>query len=89
MVSKLVFIPAVGKSMKSRHTRGRGVGSVLLDGGMGSQSSYPSLEAYIATTNAPVPVGAGLKGLEQIRGKMENLMIKPKSRKPKNIKFSI
>lgn len=89
MVSKLVYIPAVGKSMHSKHTRGRGVGSVLLDGGMGSQNSYSSIDDYLSTTNAAVPVGAGLKGLEQIRGKMENLMIKSKSKKPKNIKFSI
>jgi hypothetical protein len=89
MVSRLVHIPTVGKSSRTHYTRGRGVGAVLLDGGQGGQSSYYSVDDYIATTNAQVPVGSGLKGLENIRGKMENLMIKPKSRKPKNIKFSI
>jgi len=82
-----------GKTILSRHTRGaktgKGVGAVLLDGGMGGQSSYSSIDNYLATTTAPVPVGMGLKGLDKIRSKMENLIIKPSIRKPKNIKFTI
>jgi hypothetical protein len=82
--------------MVARHTRGskegRGIGAVLLDGGLGGQSSYYSVDDYVATTNASPIVstsGQGLKGLEKIRTKMENLVIKPSTRKPKNIKFSI
>ena len=91
-----VFIPRVNKTMVSRHTRGskegRGIGAVLLDGGIGGQSSYSSIDDYLATTNAnPIvaTAGSGLKGLEKIRNKMENLVIKPSTRKPKNIKFSM
>lgn len=91
-----IYIPKLNKSVISRHTRGsksgRGVGTVLLDGGLGGQSSYSSVDDYVATTNRdPVvsTVGTGIKGLEKIRAKMENLVIKPSSRKPKNIKFNV
>ncbi len=91
--SNLVYIPHMNKTLNSKYTRGktgRGVGAVLLDNGMGGQSSYTSLDNYLATTNAPVPVGRGLKGLEQIRSKMEALQVQqPMSRKPKNIKFTL
>lgn len=89
-----VFLPRVNKTIISRHTRGakqgKGIGAVLLDNGI--QSSYDSIDEYIATTNANPLVsvsGQGLKGLEKIRAKMENLVIKPTSRKPKNIKFTL
>lgn len=91
-----VFIPSVNKSTVSRNVRGakigRGIGAVLLDNGMGGQSSYNSIDDYLATTRASPIVasaGSGLKGLESIRNKMENLVIKPSVRKPKNIKFSM
>jgi hypothetical protein len=93
-----VFLPKMNKTQISRHTRGsisgRGVGAFLLDGGLGGQSSYQSVDDYISTTNAsPVvstgSIGSGLKGLERIRSKMENMVIKPSIRKPKNIKFSM
>lgn len=91
--AKAVYIPKLNKSMVSRHTRGvkegKGIGAVLLDGGLGGQSSYSSIDDYLATTNAPAPVGSGLRGLDKIRDKMENLVIKPSNRKVKNIKFSI
>jgi hypothetical protein len=94
--SNKIFIPRMNKTMISRHTRGykegRGVGSVLLDGGLGGQSSYSSVDDYVATTNASPIVsasGQGIKGLEKIRNKMENLVIKPSTRKIKNIKFSM
>lgn len=91
--AKLAYMPNMNKTTLSRHIRGsktgRGVGSVILDGGMGGQSSYRSIDDYLATTNAPAPIGSGLKGLEKIRSKMENLIIKPSTRKPNNIKFSI
>lgn len=91
--SKIIYLPKMSKSMSSLHTRGskqgKGIGAVMLDNGMGGQSSYSSIDNYLATTNAPVPVGSGIKGLDKIRNKMENLVIKPSMRKPKNIKFSI
>ncbi len=91
--ANIAYIPGMNKTMISRHTRGsktgRGIGAVLLDGGMGGQSSYRSVDDYLNTTNAPASIGSGLKGLEKIRSKMENLIIKPSTRKPNNIKFSI
>ena len=91
--TNITYFPRVNKTLVSRHTRGtkqgRGIGAVILDGGMGGQSSYPSIDQYLASTNAPAPIGSGLKGLDKIRGKMENLVIKPSVRKTKNIKFSL
>lgn len=90
----LVFHPNINKSSHSKFVRGkvgRGVGSFLLDGGLGGQSSYNSFDNYVATTKSPVPIGGnGLKGLEQIRNKMEQLKVhQPLARKPKNIKFTL
>jgi len=91
--AKSVYIPRLNKRIVSQHTRGfkegKGIGAVLLDGGLGGQSSYSSMDDYLATTNAPAPIGSGLKGLDKIRGKMENLVIKPSTHKVKNIKFTI
>jgi hypothetical protein len=89
-----VFIPVINKSSMSRHTRGskqgRGIGGVLLDNGLGGQSSYSSVDDYLATTKRNLGIsGSGIKGLDSIRNKMESLVIKPSSRKPKNIKFSL
>jgi hypothetical protein len=88
-----ICIPGKNNSsvMTGARMKGRGIGAVLLDGGTGGQSSYSSVDDYMATTNARYPksTGAGLSGLDQIRGKMENLMIKPKVQKSKNIKFSL
>lgn len=88
-MSSKVYIPTLNKSSISRHTRGgmrgKGIGSVILDGGMGSQSSYSSLDDYLATTNVR---GSGLSGLDKIRGKMESLTVMP-SKKTKNIKFTL
>lgn len=92
-MSSKVYLSSVNKSGLSRHTRGamrgKGIGAVILDGGMGGQSSYSSIDNYLSTTNQPSVSGNGLKGLDKIRSKMENLMIQPSTRKPKNIKFSI
>jgi hypothetical protein len=67
--------------------QGRGMGSVLLNvGGAGSGSSYPSTEDYTHTTGVPVPQtsrGAGLGG------KLSKLVVKPLTKKPQNIKFSL
>ena len=87
------YIPGINKTINNRHTRGsktgKGIGSVILDNGMGGQSSYHSMNDYLETTNAPPPIGLGLKGLDKIRNKMQNLMIKPTLRRQNNIKFSI
>ena len=91
--STLVYFPKMNKTTIARQTRGaksgRGIGAVLLDGGLGGQSSYFSMDDYLATTKAPAPIGSGFRGLDKIRSKMENLVIKPTIRKPTNIKFSL
>lgn len=94
--SNIVFIPRVNKTIISRQTRGskkgRGIGNVILDGGLGGQSSYFSVDDYISTTKASPIIatsGRGIKGLDSIRNNLENLIIKPSVKKPKNIKFSI
>lgn len=78
------------RPMKSLHTRGSvmgcGIGSVLLDGGNGLASSYRGIEDYVKTTGNPIK-GAGLS--DKLKSKMENLIIKPSARKPKNINFSL
>ena len=62
---------------------GKGTGSFLLDGGMGGQSSYPSVEAYTATTGRVIKKGGGL---EKLTPQLSKLTIKPKKH---NIKFDI
>jgi len=83
-------MPLLKFSHLSRQTRGikqgKGIGAVLLDGGMGGQSSYESVDNYMNTTNAPSFSG---RGLGSLRNKMENLIIKPSYKKPKNINFNL
>jgi len=62
---------------------GKGTGSFLLDGGMGGQSSYPSVSAYTQATGRVIRKGGGL---EQLSSKLSNLTIKPKKH---NIKFEM
>ena len=67
--------------------KGTGIGSVLLDNGIGGQSSYSSIEDYVATTK-----GRGLEGLgSNVLGeKLSKLVIKqPSSKKHQNIKFNL
>ena len=83
-----MYMPMVRKNLGSTlHTRGmkgKGAGTLLLDGGKGSGSSYVSLDDYVMTTNnSPKSVGMGLESLGK---KLDSLAIK--NRKPKNIKFS-
>jgi hypothetical protein len=74
--------------------KGRGMGSVLLDGGEGGYgggSSYSSLDDYINTTglnpNRGEPSG---RGLGKMNSKLEHLLIKTKKgKKEKNITFSL
>ena len=97
MPSQLVYMPMLKKGMFARQTRGmkagmrrgKGVGAVLLDGGMGGQSSYSSVDDYERTTGIDIR-GAGRKmDMSRMSKKLENLMIKPTSKKIKNINFSI
>jgi len=66
-----------------RRLLGKGNGSFLLDGGMGGQSSYPSVSAYTQATGRVIRKGGGL---EQLSSKLSNLNIKPKKH---NIKFEM
>jgi len=64
--------------------QGRGMGSVLLNtGGAGAGSSYQSTQEYTHTTGVPVSSGGSLGG------KLSRLVVKPLSKKPQNIKFSL
>lgn len=64
------------------------MGSVLLNrGGTGSGSSYPSVEDYEHTTNNKIE-GAGLGG-SGLGVKLSKLVVKPLTKKPKNISFTM
>jgi hypothetical protein len=91
-----VFIPTTKTGMMSHRTRGRltgkGIGGVLLDGGLGGQSSYTSVDDYINTTGITPRsvIGSGSKmAMERMNKKLENLMITPTSKKVRNIKFNL
>lgn len=91
-----IYLPTKGTGMNTLTTRihGKGVGAVLLDGGIGGQSSYPGgLDEYFHTTNkTPLKKinGTGV-GLDKLTAKLTNLNIKPPDRgiKKKPISFSI
>ena len=73
---------------------GTGVGAVLLDGGLGGQSSYSSLDDYVNTTGvnplARPTLSKGRGGLAKMNAQIENLLVKPKGkRKEKNINFNL
>ena len=86
------YIPAVQAAIKvfnKTHYKGKGVGAVLLDGGMGGQSSYASLDDYINTTGInPLSEKKGL-GLASMSPKIKSLMVKSRAVKPKNINFNL
>ena len=68
--------------------KGMGIGSVLLDGGSGGQSSYSSIADYKETTAK----GRGLEGLgsNALGEKLSKLVIKqPPTKKQPNIKFNL
>jgi hypothetical protein len=90
---KHILLPN-GSKMSSLHRKvvGSGYGAVLLDGGMGGQSSYSSLDDYYATTNQPRQIKTKGQGLaDKITSKLKNLNIAPPTSKPKmkNITLSI
>ena len=87
----MVYTPKIGHTTKARITRGMkgaGAGQLLLDGGKGTGSSYESVSEYQRLTNNPIG-GSGLS--KTITQKLEKLEVKnlPKSKKPKNIQFSL
>jgi len=84
---------------KNGGTVGCGIGGVLLDGGIGGQSSYYSLDNYIETTgrnpltnsiNRPQQIqlksGTGLA--DKIAEKLSKLKIDKPKKKKKNITMS-
>lgn len=92
-----IYFPTKGVGMHSltRRVCGKGVGAVILDGGIGGQSSYPGgIEEYLHTTSgtplrrAKAPTG---EGLGKISAKLSNLTIKPveKAIRRKPIAFSV
>lgn len=97
MPTHLTYMPLMRHSGLARHTRGRmggnGFTPLLLDGGLGGGSSYSSIDDYIATTGRnPGRVASGTGLGKSFTDKLGGLsVIKPetKSRKPKNINFSL
>ena len=89
------YVPGMKHYGLSRHTRGRmegkGIGAVLLDGGMGGASSYSGVDDYIASTNTnPYDIkGQGLgKSITSKLGKL-NIQKLPSKKKTANINFSL
>jgi hypothetical protein len=97
MPTQVIYAPLMRHSGFSRHTRGRmggsGIVSPLLDGGLGAGSSYSSIDDYIATTGrnpGRVASGTGLgKSFTDKLGGLSAVKPETKSRKPKNINFSL
>lgn len=85
----LAYLPMTNKSISigtRKYMRGRGMGSVLLNrGGPGGASAYESVGDYTAQTGQE-PFG---RGLGQLSRKLEELAIKPRKKKEKNINFNI
>jgi hypothetical protein len=86
---KHIILPN-GSKMNSLHRTVVGGSAFLLDGGIGGQNSYSSLDDYYQTTNnKPKTRGEGLA--DKISAKLRNLHIAPPTAKPKrkNITLSI
>jgi hypothetical protein len=94
-----VYMPMNSSRMIARPTRGAkmiGKGAFLLDGGLGGQASYSSIDDYVATTGRAVrggglglgfsPPPKHLANKDVMNKKIESLMVKPKT---KNIKFNL
>jgi hypothetical protein len=70
----------------SARASGKGMGSMLLDGGAGGQASYDSIDQYLDTTKR-LKVGAGLGGKLD---KLSSHLTKPLAVKKKgNLAFSL
>lgn len=99
MVRNAYFTGGSIRLTTMRHTKarmGRGMGSVLLDGGLGGQSSYASIDDYLNTTNRLT--GSVIKGqggakapFKSIMPRLEalNALKRAKKKADQNIKFSI
>jgi hypothetical protein len=93
----MMYLPKMGggavfRAGKMRTSmKGRGVGSVLLDGGLGGQSSYESVDDYVSTTGRTIGGSGVASSLAKVGGKISNLVIKQENKKPprKNINFSL
>jgi hypothetical protein len=84
---------------KNGGTIGCGIGGVLLDGGIGGQSSYHSIEDYMNTTgvnpyantiNRPqkIQLSSGTGLADKIAEKLSKLKIDKPRKKKKNITMS-
>ena len=90
MVRHIMF-PGSNAKMRTlnRGMNGGGYGTVLLDGGMGGQSSYYSIDNYMATTNRQTRPQTGNGLADRISSKLSKLNIAPPTPKMKNITLSI
>ena len=92
-------IRSLNRHAKNGGTVGCGIGGVLLDGGIGGQSSYTSVDNYIETTgrnpmtgsiNRPQQIqlksGSGLA--DKIAEKLSKLKLDKPKKKKKNIVMS-
>lgn len=88
-----IFLPNSNAKLYtlSRTISGKGYGTVLLDGGIGGQSSYHGIDDYISTTNRNPTVREGRGLSDKISSRLSKLNICPPSSKPKmkNITLSI
>ena len=91
-----IMFPTSNAKMKTltRSFNGGGYGTVLLDGGIGGQSSYFGLDNYIETTGRDPRTTTMTKGnglADRISSKLRKLNIAPPTSKPKmkNITLSI
>ena len=87
-----VFKPSMNmRFAKKVGMKGSGVGSFLLDGGRGGQSSYSSIDDYVATTDKAIGGSGVASSLAKVGGKISGLVIKKESSRPKrqNINFSL
>jgi len=87
-----IVFPNGNVKMKSltKSIQGNGIGTVLLDGGIGGQSSFYGVDNYIQTTGRDPRVSSG-KGLaDRISSKLSKLHINPSTKqKVKNITLSL
>lgn len=88
-----IMFPHSNAKLKTltRTFNGGGYGAVLLDGGLGGQSSYFGLDNYIQTTGRDPRSLKGNGLADRISSKLSKLNIAPSTHKPKmkNITLSI
>lgn len=87
-----IVFPYSNARMRSltRTFNGGGYGSVLLDGGMGGQSSYYGIDNYIETTGRDPSTVRGQGLSDRISSRLSKLNISPPTKpKKKNITLSI